>query len=334
MDYHGLMDGMEHPNRTAALPAGVVLAALAVLASGCGRGAAPASSADPAGAGTAPPDPAEIVLRVGESAYSNADVLAALQPLDREEALGLSPEVLSRLFDDFVDEKLLLEAARTAGIALTEEEKRSAPADPDTEPATAAEPVQPSRTLLDRMIIEKYAFQALGGLDVTPEETAAYYEANKKEFLQPERLKVSQVLLPTEQRAVEVLRGLEGVGQDGFRAAAREASIGPEATRGGEIGVFKAGDLPADLEKTVFALDEGRISSVFESAYGFHIFRLDKRYPPELLPEAEAAPAIRARLLERKRQAALAAHLAELKTVLVWSVVPEHLFFPYHRNAS
>ena len=97
------------------------------------------------------------------------------------------------------------------------------------------------------------------------------------------------------------------------------------------MGVFQTGDLPADMERVIFALDEGRTSQVVESSYGFHVFRLDRKFPPALQTDAEAAPEIGRRILAQKMKDALAAHLDGLKDTLGWQVFTENLFFAYQR---
>jgi parvulin-like peptidyl-prolyl isomerase len=98
------------------------------------------------------------------------------------------------------------------------------------------------------------------------------------------------------------------------------------------MGVFRQGDLPADMEKVIFALDEGRTSQVVESSYGFHIFRLDRKLPPALLSANEAAPEIQQRLMAQKMKEALATHLGGLKDTLIWESLPGNLFFTYRRS--
>jgi parvulin-like peptidyl-prolyl isomerase len=149
--------------------------------------------------------------------------------------------------------------------------------------------------------------------------------------LLPERVQVSQILVPTEERAVAVLRRIENAPEQEFRKAAREESSGPEAFKGGMMGVYRQGDLPYDMEKVIFALDVGKISQVVESAYGYHIFRLDRKFPPQLQSPAEAASAIRIKILERKIKEALAVHLGGLKDTLNWKTYPDNLFFSYQR---
>jgi len=292
------------------------------------------SREDAAGASASGSDKAagRIVLEVEGTAYSNSDLDRYVR--DNAGKGEHSAASLSRLFDRFVEEELLLAAARGQGVTLTAEEEKAYVAKLAAEipPGEYGSMTAGNPRLFDRPLIAKYSGRFLSGLGVRDDEVHAYYEEHRKDFLVPERVRVSQILLDTETRAVDVLRRLGNASEEEFCRVAREESIGPEAFKGGGMGVFKAGDLPFEMEKVVFSLEEGRLSPVVESSYGYHIFRMDLKLPPQLLPEAEAAPAIRLKVLDGKVKDALAAHLAELKNTLVWSSHPESLPFVYQRN--
>jgi hypothetical protein len=274
------------------------------------------------------------VLRVESSEIYNADLRAYLEATGAD-IKGLPPESLSRLFDRFTDEMILLEAARERGIALSEDEKKEYLAKLATESIAAnggerSEPVPPEGAF-DRLLVEKYIFLVVRDTRVGEAEVRDYYVEHKKDFLVQGRIQVSQILVDTEEKAVSVLQRLDRAGEPEFRKIAVEESQGPEAPRGGVMGVFQQGDLPADMEKVIFALDEGRTSRVVESSYGFHIFRLDRSFPPTLRDESEAAPEIRERIMAQKMKDALASHLDGLKNTLSWRAFPENLFFAYQR---
>ena len=273
-----------------------------------------------------------IVLEIEGSAFRRADFDRYVA--DNAGKGELSAVSLSRLFDRFLEERLLLAAARRLGVSLTPEERAEylGRLSKEAPPGEARLEARDEERLLERPLIEKYSRRVLDGIDVSDEEVRSYYEEHKRDFLAPERVRVSQILLETETKAVEVLRVLAGASEEDFRRIARRESAGPEAFKGGAMGLFKAGDLPREMEKVVFTLEEGRISPVVESSYGFHIFRVDRKLPPELLPEAEAAPAIRTRILAEKVDRALAAHLDELRATLAWTSYPERLSFVYQRN--
>jgi hypothetical protein len=275
------------------------------------------------------------VLRVEKTEFTNADFRAWLAATGADPK-GLPAESLSRLFDRFADEKILLEAARERGIALTEDEKKQHLAKLAVEAIPAGDEgkggTAPPDGAFDRLLVEKYTYLVVRDVRVDEAEVLGYYEAHTKDFLQPGRIQVSQILVDTEEKAVSVLRRLERTGEPEFRKIATEESLGPEAAKGGVMGVFQQGDLPADMEKVIFSLDEGRTSQVVESAYGFHIFRLDRKYAPALQGAAEAAAGIRQRIMAQKMKEALASHLAGLKDTLSWAPSPENLFFAYQKS--
>jgi parvulin-like peptidyl-prolyl isomerase len=273
------------------------------------------------------------ILEVEGTVYRNSDL--DLYVRDNAGKGELSPASLSRLYDRFVEEKLLLAAARGQGVTLTSEERKAyrTKLSGEIPPREPGQGVPDDELMFDRPLIEKYSYRFLGVLGVRDDEVHAFYEEHKRDFLVPERVRVSQILLETENKAVEVLGRLGDASEEEFRRIARQESAGPEAFKGGAMGVFKAGDLPYEMEKVVFSLGEGRLSPVVESSYGYHIFRVDRKLPPQLLPEAEAAPSIRLKILDGKVKDAQAAHLEELKGTLSWSSHPDGLSFVYQRNA-
>lgn len=274
------------------------------------------------------------VLRVEKSEFFNADFRAYLEATGAD-AKGLPPESLSRLYDRFVDEMILLEASRERGISLTEDEKKEYLAKFAVAAISASEPGRsegvPPEGAFDRLLVEKYIFLVVRDTRVDDAEVLDYYDRHKKDFLLQGRVQVSQILVDTEEKAVSVLQRLERTGEPEFRKIATGESLGPEAAKGGVMGVFQQGDLPADMEKVIFSLDEGRASQVVESAYGFHIFRLDRKYPPALQTGSEAAPEIQKRIMAQKMKDALASHLGGLKDTLSWEAFSENLFFTYQR---
>jgi parvulin-like peptidyl-prolyl isomerase len=318
-------------------PAAAVMAALALLAvSACGRdqGRDPVSRVAGLVHGTLRGRP---ILRIEKSEFFNADFRSYLEATGAD-AKGLPAESLSRLYDRFVDEMILIEAARARGITLSEDEKKEYLAKLAVEAIPAGGSDGAAKALpegaFDRLLVEKYTFLIVRDVRVDTPEVLDYYEQHKKDFLHQGRAQVSQILVDTEEKAVLVLRRLERTGEPEFRKIATEESLGPEAARGGVMGVFEQGDLPADMEKVIFSLDEGRTSQVVESSYGFHIFRLDRKYSPALQDAAEAAPEIQQRIMAQKMKEALASHLGGLKGTLTWKPLPENLFFSYQRSGE
>ncbi len=78
-----------------------------------------------------------------------------------------------------------------------------------------------------------------------------------------------------EERAEALRKRLEN-GEE-FSSLAQEVSEGPNASTGGDLGWFGSGVLLPELEEAVLSLDEGVMSPVLRSAYGFHIFLVEEK---------------------------------------------------------
>jgi parvulin-like peptidyl-prolyl isomerase len=276
-----------------------------------------------------------IILEVDGTTFTNDDFIKYLRNTVGEKLKSLTGTALSRMFDEFVDEKILLKQAQNKGLSLTDEEKSAYLAKLKSVLRTDSGeqvPLEPdAASLYDRLLVEKLLSQFAKDVAVDDKEAADYYEQHKSEFLQPERVQVSQILLASEGQASGVLDKLKNATEEEFRKVAQAQSAGPEASKGGVMGVFKAGQLPLELEKVIFSLNEGEISRVVESTYGYHIFRLDKKVEPHLLTAEEAIPAIRTKLMEQKSEQAVSAQLETLRKTTDWKLTTENLTFPYQR---
>ena len=276
-----------------------------------------------------------IILRVEDTVYFNADFMRFLKLSLGDEYNALSALTLSRLVDDFVEEKILLADARSHEIVLTLEEKKDFLAkrsdDSAPEKESGAWDEEESTLLLEQLLVEKYTYDLVKDIEVENQEIQEYYEENKREFLLPERVTVSQILLPSEEKAVEIMEKLKGNDPEDFRRLAKSQSIGVEASRGGEMGTFALGQLPDEMEKAIFALNEGEVSPVLESSYGYHIFRLDSRSEPELMSPDRASVSIESKILSQKVKNYLSQHIQNLKNSLQWEFYEQNLYFPYQR---
>lgn len=276
-----------------------------------------------------------IILRVQDMVYFNSDFEKYLKLSLGKEYDNLSDLSLSRLVDSFVEEKLLLAAARNQEIVLTGEEKKKFLAKHSDGSAIDGKkwPLdeEEAELLFEQLLVEKYTFSLVQDIEVEAAEIQEYYTEHKREFLLPERVKVSQILLPSEEKAVEILESLTDADPENFKELAKAQSIGVEASRGGEMGVFAMGQLPEEMESVIFALEEGQVSPVLESSYGFHIFRLDSRYEPELVSPDQASASIELIILGQKVKNRISRQVGDLKSTLECDFYPQNLYFPYQR---
>lgn len=275
------------------------------------------------------------ILEIENTLYSNSDFEKYIRATLGDDQESLTVVSLSRLFDNFIEEKLLLQAARRINMALTEREKQEylekLGDEFSAEESQISVDEMDKDILFERLLIEKYTYGIVRDIDVTDEEIKEYYNYYKRDFLRPERVKVSQILLETEDKAHLVMERVRNASEEEFRKIAKEESVGLEALKGGEMGVFEMGQLPFEMEKVIFSLKEGELSSIVESSYGYHIFRVDKRFAPVLVSEEEASPTIRGKILDQKVKERISRHIEELKNSMDWSFYPLNLPFAYQR---
>ncbi|MFN2571824.1 MAG: peptidylprolyl isomerase [Gemmatimonadales bacterium] len=72
-------------------------------------------------------------------------------------------------------------------------------------------------------------------------------------------------------------------GADFANAAKRFSGDSASATQGGELGWFRRGVMVKEFEDVAFRLRPGEISPVVETSFGFHIIKVERTQPAEIL---------------------------------------------------
>jgi parvulin-like peptidyl-prolyl isomerase len=160
------------------------------------------------------------------------------------------------------------------------------------------------------------------------DEALAYYRSRPELFTEPERVRLSLILLKVQPGAAgkvweaafaEAGRLHERLvkGAD-FAEVARLHSGDPSAAKGGDLGYLHRGMLPAEIEKQfVDGLQTGQISKPARVLEGIAIVRLDERRPP-LLREYGLVARSAQDLLQRERgEQAWARLTADLRAAAV-----------------
>lgn len=234
------------------------------------------------GGGRPSPD---AVARLGKEDLAYPTFETYLRQSLGEPAQGLGSEVLSQLFDQFIEERLLAQLAADEEVAAPDASAREAVG---KLLAAKAEP-EPSRAELE-----------------------AAFRARAADFVRPERVRLRQILVREESAAraalAEIQRGAD------FAEVARRRSEEPNAARGGDQGVLAKSDLPPAFAEPIFALAAGEVSGIIPVDYGFHLFQVVERYPAASLSFAEAEPELRASLRREQADRALEKLAAEARS--------------------
>ncbi len=164
----------------------------------------------------------------------------------------------------------------------------------------------------DMMIEKLLARDVNRRVSVSAAEVRRYYQANPQEFEKGEQVRARQIVVATEDEAKKVMGLLQAEGAD-FAAIARQKSTAPEAEKGGDLGYFAQGDMPAEFN-VVFSLAKGGISGIVKSAYGYHIFKLEDRRKAGTISFDEAYKQIAEKLHHEKEDKLYRAWLKELRS--------------------
>lgn len=252
---------------------------------------------------SAPPAP-DVVARIGEAEevrYSEFERYLERTVGDPESILA--SDVLSQLFDQFLDEKVLVRLAADRGLVPAGDKAKS------------------ERRAIDALLKE--------GLEEEPsvQEIARYYQERRQEFARPERVRLRQIL--TEDRATAE-RALQQItaGAD-FAEVARKLSRDPSASSGGYQGELSREDLPPAFADVIFGLKPGEVSPVVPAGYGFHLFQVVARAPAEVVPLEEARGEIVAKMRQEQADRLLASLVTEGRNRYNVTVYPRNLPFNY-----
>ena len=115
---------------------------------------------------------------------------------------------------------------------------------------------------------------------VTENDIRAYFDTYvapelAKQNENVEEVQAHHILVATQGEAETVIKRLEK-GED-FAALAGELSLGPSASRGGDLGYFLAEEMVQAFSDAAFALQPGELSAPVETEFGWHVIRLEDR---------------------------------------------------------
>jgi len=145
------------------------------------------------------------------------------------------------------------------------------------------------------------------------QQVLAYYTKNKDKFIQPERRKVSHILITinddfaenTRQQAFSKIHDLHRRLQANiaeFPALAEQHSECPTSLQQGLIGDVARGQLYSELDAVLFKLRLNQISAVIETEVGFHLLLCHSIVAKTEVPKELALKQIRSQLNQHRQK--------------------------------
>lgn len=243
----------------------------------------------------------QVVARVNDQIITNSDYDRAMKDLDQDERQrGASMQQISEahrdLLRNLIDQQLWLSKGKELGITgetelinrLNEIRKQyHMDSLEDLEKAAEQQGVSYEdfkANIRNQIVTQLVMRQEVGShISLTPGEVRRYFEAHKQQYVQPESVQLSEILISTgdgsEQKVAEAQAKAEDVenklqaGGD-FNELAKTFSNGQTSTDGGSLGTYKRGELAKVFEDAVFPLKDGQVTKPIRTKQGFIIFKV------------------------------------------------------------
>jgi len=148
-------------------------------------------------------------------------------------------------------------------------------------------------------------------IQISDGEVTQFYEDHKDDFKTPELWRASHILVATEEEARAVQAELAGGAS--FEELARARSTDATASRGGDVGYFRMGQLVPEFENACLKLKVGETSDIVRTQFGYHIIKLTDRKEPGVETLDRVRRAIEEELRKRKRADQFDLFMAGLK---------------------
>lgn len=297
----------------------------------------------------------EIVARVNNSIITRADLRrnkdqAAQDAKEQNLPQKTAEERDANSLRDLIDQQLLIQKASDLGISADADLVKRLDDLRKEMKANSMEDLQKlaegqgvswedfKQNTKNGILTQKVIGSEVGShIQVTKEEAQKYYDEHKAEIAQPERVRLSEILIANNPNAPKPEQGKENKLQEPtpeqvaaaeakandiyqqlkagakFEELARKESNGSTAQQGGDLGYFKRKDLAKELEDKSFALKTGEFTLPIRTRQGFIILRVNDHIEAGIPPLDRIREQIQEQLYSQKIQPALREYLTRLR---------------------
>jgi peptidyl-prolyl cis-trans isomerase D len=150
-------------------------------------------------------------------------------------------------------------------------------------------------------------------IQISDNELRSYYQQNLSNYQLPEMVRAAHILFKTEGKSpeeVEKIRAkatqvlLQAKAGEDFAGLARKYSEDTSSTNGGDLGLFRRGQMVPPFENAAFSLGVGAISDLVTTNFGFHIIKVLQKQPSHTQKFEEVVSLIKPSLQQRKAEQA------------------------------
>ncbi len=236
----------------------------------------------------------KILAKVGNAVITEADIDSTIAALGARGQGYNTPEGRRAVLDQLIAKQLFLAEAKKNSY--------------ENDPKFKADFAKIKDEMLANFAIEK----TLSTIKVTDEDIQKYYNEHKSEFVTPESVEASHILVDSEEKAAEILADIKAK-KISFADAAKANSSCPSSEKGGSLGQFTKGQMVPEFESAVFAMNVGDISEPVKTQFGYHLIHLTAKNESSEIPFEQIKDNLGQKVLTYKQQAAYSSKLNQLK---------------------
>lgn len=291
-------------------------------------------------------DPEAVVVRVNNEEITRGEIMELMDLAMQQIAGRVSPEqaqqfqaqIYTQIKEDLITKKLISAAVVAENIVIDdakiaeklEEIKGTIPEGQTIEGILEArgENLESFKETLaqDMATQELLERQTAGIAETTDEEALEFYNSNPDQFMKPELVSASHILIgfeekDTDESKVEKKAKLEQIRQDilagtvTFEDAAKEHSACPSSADGGALGQPFTKDSPMAPEFKVasFSQETGEVGPIVETTFGYHIIKVTDHQEEGKIEFDEVKEQLTTYLSNQKKQQAVTDFLKSLR---------------------
>jgi peptidyl-prolyl cis-trans isomerase SurA len=247
----------------------------------------------------------KIIAIVGDNIILQSDVeVAFLQEQSRQTDKVLSPDVKCRIIENLLIEKLFIAQAILDSVVVPDQEIES---ELDRRVKYfislfgSREKLESyyGKSILElkdefrddvnnQILSDKMRAKAFSGLKVSPEEVKQYFNKIPKDsipFFNSEIELAQIVMFPkineeqkrkSREKLMKIKKDIEDGADFSLQAILYSDDPG-SSSDGGNLGYIERGELVPDFEAAAYKLNEGQISEIVETPFGFHVIKSDEK---------------------------------------------------------
>ena len=141
--------------------------------------------------------------------------------------------------------------------------------------------------VMGELVVSIWMKKQMDSIIISDSEAKDFYEKNKSQLVEKAKVRARHILVKEEKEAKEIIDALISLKgeilKDTFIFLAKDKSIGPSKSSGGDLGEFQKGQMVKPFSNAVWSLEVGTITKEpVKTQFGYHVIYLEDKKGGEI----------------------------------------------------